>query len=176
MALATFAGGCFWCMVGPFAEREGVITVTSGYTGGETENPSYEEVCSNTTGHVEAVQIEYDSEIISYKELLDIFWRQIDPTDPGGQFNDRGESYQTAIFVHNDYQLEVAKESRRDLNAHGPFNAPIVTKILRAKPFYKAEEHHQDYHEKNRFHYLLYKKGSGREDFIKAHWGDGNEK
>lgn len=168
--LATFAGGCFWCMVEPFDQRPGIIQVISGYTGGTTKNPTYEEVCSNTTGHVEAVQITFDPNIMSYDKLLETFWQQIDPTDPGGQFNDRGESYQTAIFYHNDKQKEIAEQSKQMLAASGKFSKPIVTKIIPAKPFYPAEEKHQDYYKKQSFHYRLYKKGSGREDFIKKNW------
>lgn len=169
-AVATFAGGCFWCMVEPFDEQPGIEKVVSGYTGGHTENPTYEEVCSDTTGHVEAVQITYDPSLFSYQRLLELFWRQIDPTDPGGQFNDRGDSYKTAIFYHTDEQKELAEESKQELEASGKFNKPIATKILAASTFYRAEEHHQDYYKKQGFHYRLYKKGSGRADFIKNNW------
>ncbi|MFD2760809.1 peptide-methionine (R)-S-oxide reductase MsrB [Lentibacillus juripiscarius] len=168
--LATFAGGCFWCMVEPFDERPGILNIISGYTGGHTENPTYEEVCSNTTGHVEAVQITFDPEKMPYEELLSTFWQQIDPTDAGGQFNDRGESYQTAIFYHNERQKQLAEQSKRELEESGKFSKPIVTPIIAAKPFYKAEAEHQDYYKKQSFHYRLYKKGSGRENFIKEHW------
>ncbi len=167
---ATFAGGCFWCMVEPFDERPGIIRVTSGYTGGTVENPTYQQVCSNTTGHVEAVQIEFDPTIMPYKKLVETFWQQIDPTDPHGQFNDRGESYQTAIFYHNPQQKQIAEQSKQDLENSGKFSKPIVTEILPAKPFYPAEEEHQDYYKKQSFHYRLYKKGSGREDFINQNW------
>lgn len=167
---ATFAGGCFWCMVEPFDERPGIDSVVSGYTGGTTENPTYEEVCSDTTGHLEAVQIEFDPSIFSYERLLEVFWQQIDPTDPGGQFNDRGESYQTAIFYHNETQKELAEKSKQKLEESGKFNKPIVTEILPAATFYLAEEKHQDYYKKQSFHYKLYKKGSGRADFIKKNW------
>ena len=167
---ATFAGGCFWCMVEPFDSRPGVESIISGYTGGELENPTYEQVCSNTTGHVEAVQITFDPNIMPYEQLLETFWQQIDPTDPGGQFNDRGESYQTAIFYHTEEQRKTAEESKQQLEASGKFSKPIATKILPAKPFYPAEEEHQDYYKKQSFHYRLYKKGSGREDFINKHW------
>lgn len=167
---ATFAGGCFWCMVEPFDTRPGVESVISGYTGGDKPNPTYEEVCSNTTGHVEAVQITFQPEIMSYEELVNTFWQQIDPTDPGGQFNDRGESYQTAIFYHNEKQKEIAEKSKQALEESGKFNKPIVTKILPAKPFYPAEEYHQDYYKKQPYRYRLYKKGSGREDFIDKTW------
>jgi peptide methionine sulfoxide reductase msrA/msrB len=168
--IATFAGGCFWCMVEPFDQRPGIIKIVSGYTGGDVENPTYEQVCSNTTGHVEAVQITYNPEIMSYKQLLETFWQQIDPTDPGGQFNDRGESYETAIFYHNEQQQKIAEASKQELEESKKFSKPIVTQILPAKPFYEAEEEHQDYYKKQSFHYRLYKKGSGREDFIKENW------
>lgn len=167
---ATFAGGCFWCMVEPFDQRPGIIRITAGYTGGSVENPTYEEVCSNATGHVEAVQIEFNPSIISYKKLLDTFWKQIDPTDPHGQFNDRGESYTTVIFYHTDQQRREAEASKKELEASEKFAKPIATKIVPAKTFYPAEKHHQDYYKKQDFHYRLYKKGSGREDFIKKHW------
>ncbi|MFC4022997.1 peptide-methionine (R)-S-oxide reductase MsrB [Oceanobacillus longus] len=167
---ATFAGGCFWCMVEPFDQRPGIESVISGYTGGHVENPTYEEVCSNTTGHVEAVKITFDSSIMSYEQLLNTFWQQIDPTDPGGQFNDRGESYQTAIFYHTEQQKQIAENAKQELGASGKFSKPIATQILPAKTFYPAEENHQDYYKKQSFHYRLYKKGSGREDFIKNTW------
>lgn len=169
-AVATFAGGCFWCMVEPFDERPGIIDVISGYTGGHVENPTYEDVTSGTTGHVEAVQITFDPEIMPYRDLVETFWQQIDPTDSGGQFADRGESYQTAIFYHNEDQKRIALESKQTLEDSGKFNAPIVTKIIPSKPFYPAEDAHQDYYKKQSFHYRLYKKGSGREDFIKNNW------
>lgn len=167
---ATFAGGCFWCMVEPFDERPGIEKVISGYTGGNVENPTYEQVCSNKTGHVEAVQITFDPSIVSYEELVELFWQQIDPTDSGGQFHDRGESYKTAIFYNNEEQKKVAEKSKQNLEASKKFNKPIVTEILPAKPFYPAEEEHQYYYKKNQFHYKTYKKGSGREQFIKDNW------
>lgn len=163
-------------MVEPFDERPGIEKVVSGYTGGKTENPTYEEVCSNTTGHVEAVQITFDPDIFSYERLLEIFWQQIDPTDPGGQFNDRGESYQTAIFYHNQQQKQLAEQSKQELESSGKFKKPIVTKILPAATFYEAEEKHQDYYKKQSFHYKLYKKGSGRQDFIEKTWKPGKNK
>ncbi|AXI09306.1 methionine sulfoxide reductase [Oceanobacillus zhaokaii] len=166
--LATFAGGCFWCMVEPFDTRPGIESVVSGYTGGTVENPTYEQVCSNTTGHVEAVQIKFDPMIISYEQLVQTFWQQIDPTDPGGQFHDRGESYQTVIFYHNELQKQIAEDSKHKLDTSGKYNKPIATKIIPASPFYPAEEEHQDYYKKQPFHYRSYKKGSGREDFIKS--------
>lgn len=155
---ATFAGGCFWCMVEPFDERPGINSVISGYTGGHTENPTYEEVCSNTTGHVEAVQITYDPTIVAYKDLVELYWQQIDPTDAGGQFHDRGESYQTAIFYHNDEQKQIAEASKQELQDSGKFKKKIVVPILEAETFYEAEEAHQYYYKRNQLHYRAYKK------------------
>ena len=174
--LATFAGGCFWCMVKPFAEWPGIIKIRAGYTGGHLENPTYQEVCAHGTGHYEAVQITFDPEIFSYERLLEIFWRQINPTDPGGQFHDRGESYQTAIFYHNETQKRVAEDSKQALERSKRFDQPIVTKILPASIFYPAEESHQNYYQKNDFHYQLYRQGSGRDRFIKEKWGNGEWK
>ncbi|WP_160040969.1 MULTISPECIES: peptide-methionine (S)-S-oxide reductase MsrA [Paenibacillus] len=167
---ATFAGGCFWCMVAPFEDLPGIVEVVSGYTGGHKENPTYEEVCSDTTGHVEAVQITYNPDIFPYEKLLELYWQQIDPTDAGGQFHDRGQSYQTAIFYHTEEQRRLAEESKAALEASGRFDKPIVTPILPAKPFYPAEEYHQNYHKKNPGHYKRYRKGSGREDFLEKTW------
>ncbi|AUS27360.1 peptide-methionine (S)-S-oxide reductase MsrA [Paenibacillus polymyxa] len=167
---ATFAGGCFWCMVSPFEEMPGILKVRSGYTGGHTENPTYEEVCSETMGHVEAVQITFDPQVFPYEKLLELFWQQIDPTDEGGQFHDRGSSYQTAIFYHNDEQRIKAEASKEALAQSGRFDKPIATSILPAATFYEAEEYHQDYHKKNPAHYKRYRKGSGREDFIEQNW------
>jgi peptide methionine sulfoxide reductase msrA/msrB len=167
---ATFAGGCFWCMVEPFDEQEGIIDIRSGYTGGNSEHPTYKEVISGDTGHVEAVQITFDPDMFSYKRLLDLFWQQIDPTDDGGQFKDRGESYKTAIFYHNETQKEQAIQSKKDLSESGRFSNPLVTEILPALPFYEAEEYHQDFYKKNAFRYALYKRGSGREEFKRTYW------
>ena len=169
---ATFAGGCFWCMVHPFDSYPGVAEVTSGYTGGTTENPTYEEVCSHTTGHREAVQVRFDPAAIRYEQLLDIFWRQIDPTDRGGQFYDRGSSYETAIYYHSDAQRQAAEASRRALEDSGRFAKPIVTEILPAQPFYRAEEYHQDFYKTNPSHYNRYRRASGRDQFIALHWDD----
>lgn len=168
--LATFAGGCFWCMVSPFEGMPGIIKVVSGYTGGHKENPTYQEVCSETTGHYEAVQITYESTLFPYEKLLQLYWSQIDPTDPGGQFHDRGSSYRTAIFYHNEEQEEKAQLSKDELEKSGRFAKPIVTQILPASVFYAAEEYHQGYHKKNPLHYKGYRKGSGREDFIEENW------
>ncbi|UHA72814.1 peptide-methionine (S)-S-oxide reductase MsrA [Paenibacillus sp. 481] len=169
--LATFAGGCFWCMVTPFEELPGIHSIVSGYIGGHTENPNYKEVCTNTTGHAEAVQITFDPEQFPYEKLLDIFWQQVDPTDAGGQFHDRGSSYRTAIFYHSDEQRELAEQSKRTLEASGRFDKPIATEIAAANTFYPAEEYHQDYHLKNSAHYKRYRQGSGRDVFIAEHWG-----
>lgn len=168
--LATFAGGCFWCMVTPFEEMPGIIRVVSGYTGGHTINPTYEEVCSETTGHAEAIQIEYNPSIMPYKKLLDIFWQQIDPTDPEGQFFDKGSSYRSAIFYHTDEQKSLAEQSKVELEQSGRFTKPIVTEISRAETFYEAEEYHQDFHKKNPYRYKSYRSGSGRDKFIDKHW------
>lgn len=173
--LATFAGGCFWCMFKPFSKYEGIEKIVAGYTGGMKENPTYEEVCSETTGHVEAIQLTYNDELVSYEEILDIFWRQIDPTDEGGQFNDRGTRYNTAIFYHNEKQKEIAIKSKQELENRKLFYKPIVTKILPAEVFYPAEEYHQDYYKKDPMHYEMYYKGSGRYDFIKTHWDKNNK-
>ncbi|WCT54459.1 peptide-methionine (S)-S-oxide reductase MsrA [Paenibacillus kyungheensis] len=167
---ATFAGGCFWCMVSPFEELPGIISIRSGYTGGHTENPTYKEVCTETTGHAEAVQIVYDPEIFPYTKLLELYWQQIDPTDAGGQFYDRGSSYRTTIYYHTDEQRELAEISKQEVAASGRFDKPIVTPIEPAQTFYEAEEYHQDYHKKNTGHYKRYRKGSGRDAFINEHW------
>ncbi|MCP8616100.1 peptide-methionine (R)-S-oxide reductase MsrB [Salirhabdus salicampi] len=175
-ATATFAGGCFWCLVEPFETRPGIKRVVSGYTGGRTKNPTYEEVITQDTGHYEAVQITYDPNVFSYDELLAIYWRLIDPTDPGGQFHDRGPSYETAIFYYDDEQKQKAEESKEQLEKSGKFSKPIVTKILPASTFYPAEEYHQQYYQKQPLHYKMYKKGSGREAFIEQHWNTEDEK
>ena len=172
--LATFAGGCFWCMVKPFDKYDGVEKVISGYTSGNTKNPTYEEVCTDTTGHIEAVQITYDESIISYSELLDIFWNQIDPTDEGGQFNDRGQKYKTVIFYHDEDQRQIAVKSKLDLEKSGIYEDEIVTLITPATIFYEAEDYHQEYYKKNKEHYDSYYKGSGRFDFVKRNWAKKN--
>lgn len=169
---ATFAGGCFWCMVKPFDQYPGIISVVSGYTGGNKENPTYKEVCADNTGHYEAVQITFDASIFPYQKLLEIFWQQIDPTDAGGQFYDRGSSYKTAIFYHSEQQKELAEASKKELETSGKFNKPIVTEIIPAKTFYPAEEYHQDFYKKDPGHYQRYRTGSGRDRFIEQHWGE----
>ena len=165
--LATFAGGCFWCTEQPLEELDGVEEVIAGYIGGHKENPTYEEVCTGTTGHLEAVQVKYDPEKISFNELLNQFWKTIDPTDPGGQFVDRGSQYRTAIFYHNEEQKKTAEESKEALNESGLFERPIATEIRAATVFYKAEEYHQDYYITCPVRYNTYKSGSGRKQFQK---------
>lgn len=171
LELATFAGGCFWCLTAPFKQVPGVNKVVAGYTGGHKEYPTYEEVCTKTTGHYEVVQISFNPDLCSYEKLLDYFWRQIDPTDTGGQFADRGPTYKTAIFYHNPAQKQKAEASKKALEQSGRFDLPIATAIIPAVTFYPAEEYHQDYHEKNPVHYSMYHQGSGREEFIKQYWG-----
>lgn len=169
---ATFAGGCFWCMVKPFDTYDGIESVVSGYTGGSIKNPTYEQVCTNQTGHKEAVQITFDPNVFSYEKLVDIFWMQIDPTDAGGQFFDRGSSYETAIFYHTTEQKEIAEESKRKLRESGKFDLPIATQIIEASAFYPAETYHQDYYKKNPAHYERYQIGSGRAGFKQKMWGE----
>ncbi|MGP4071877.1 peptide-methionine (S)-S-oxide reductase MsrA [Piscibacillus sp. B03] len=167
---ATFAGGCFWCMVKPFDQWDGVHSVLSGYTGGHVNDPTYEQVKSGETGHYEAVQITYDPEIISYQTIIDLYWPQIDPTDPDGQFHDRGPQYRTAIFYHNDHQRELAEASKKEIEKSGKFSDPIVTKILPADTFYPAEKEHQDFYKKNPEEYQEDRQKSGRDEFIQQHW------
>jgi peptide methionine sulfoxide reductase msrA/msrB len=173
--VATFAGGCFWCVEADFEKQPGVLKAVSGYTGGQKENPSYEEVCSGATGHVEAVQVYYDPSITSYEKLLEIFWRHIDPTDAGGQFADRGSQYRTAIFYHDEEQKKLAEKSKEALNKSGKFSKPVMTEILKFTRFYEAEDYHQDYYKKNSAHYQQYRYGSGREPFLQKLWGKGRE-
>ncbi len=169
---ATFAGGCFWCMEAPFEKLDGVIEVVSGYTAGQKEDPSYEEVCSGSTGHTEAIQILYDPSKVTYAELLDVFWMQIDPTDPGGQFADRGSQYRTGIYYHDEEQKGLAQASKKALQGSGKFQRPIATEIAEATKFYEAEAYHQDYYKTNPTHYKRYRNGSGREGYLKKTWGD----
>lgn len=168
---ATFAGGCFWCVEADFEKVEGVLEAVSGYTGGHVPEPTYEQVSAGTTGHVEAVQVIYDPGIVSYEELLDVFWRHVDPTDDGGQFVDRGSQYKTAIFYHNEEQKKIAEGSKKALNESGRFDKPVVTPIIEAAPFYRAEEYHQDYHQTHGIRYKLYRWNSGRDSFIERVWG-----
>ncbi|WP_269799435.1 peptide-methionine (S)-S-oxide reductase MsrA [Bacillus sp. FJAT-44742] len=168
---ATFAGGCFWCMVKPFEEMDGIIEVVSGYTGGHKENPTYEQVKTGATGHYEAVQITYDPTIFPYEKLLDIYWPQVDPTDNEGQFHDRGPQYRPAVFFHNEKQKELAELSRKEIETSGRFSKPVVTPILPAAPFYPAEDYHQKFHKKNPKEYKEDRAKSGRDEFMTKHWG-----
>jgi peptide methionine sulfoxide reductase msrA/msrB len=172
---AVFAGGCFWCMEKPFEELDGVVSVVSGYTGGDSEDPNYQDYGAG--GHLEAVEIIYDPAQISYRELLDVFWRQIDPTDPAGQFADRGRSYSTAIFYLDEEQKRLAEQSKADLDKRQIFDKAIVTPLIPASRFYRAEEHHQDYYKKNPIRYRYYRSRSGRDSFLDSVWGGkGQEK
>jgi peptide methionine sulfoxide reductase msrA/msrB len=173
---ATFAGGCFWCMESDFEKVEGVAEVISGYTGGQKENPTYEEVSAGKTGHVEAVQVRYDPKKVSYKDLLDVFWRHVDPTDPGGQFVDRGQQYRTAIFYQDEEEKHLAEESKRELEASRRFDKPIVTEVLALNGFYRAENYHQDYYKTHSVRYKYYRWNSGRDQFLKRVWRDEGEK
>lgn len=169
---AILAGGCFWCTESVFKGIPGVIDAVSGYTGGEEPSPTYDEVSAGLTGHYEAVEVTFDPDKISYENILNIFWRDIDPTDPEGQFADRGSQYKTAIFYTTDRQKTIADESLSRLEASGIFKGPIVTEIRLAGPFYPAEDYHQDYSEKNTAHYQRYRIGSGRQDFVDKTWSD----
>ena len=165
---AIFAGGCFWCMVSPFDKQPGIISVVSGYTGGHVENPTYEQVCTGTTGHTEAVKITYDADVISYKQLVEIYWMVADPTDATGQFQDRGDSYRPVIYYADEQQKSIAEQSKKDLANSGEYDEPIVTQIFPAKPFYDAEDYHQDFYKKNPERFELEESG-GRGEFIKKH-------
>ena len=175
---ATVAGGCFWCVESDFEKVDGVIEVISGYTGGHKANPSYKEVSGGTTGHLESVQVIYDPEKITYKKILDVLWRHIDPTDSGGQFVDRGNQYRSAIFYHNEEQKRIAEESKKELEKSGVFGKPIVTEILKLEKFYPAEDYHQDYYKENPIRYKYYRWNSGRDQFLEKVWIDnmGDEK
>ncbi len=169
---ATFAGGCFWCMQPPFDKLKGVVSTTVGYTGGQKKDPTYKEVCSGTTGHTESIQVVFDPAQISFKKLLDTFWRSFDPTDAKGQFADRGNQYRPAIFYHSPAQKKQAEESKAQLAKSGPFKKPIAVEITKASIFYPAEKYHQKYYTKEPEHYKKYRKGSGRDGFLKRMWGD----
>jgi peptide-methionine (S)-S-oxide reductase len=169
---ATFAGGCFWCMEPPFDELPGVVSTTSGYTGGHTKNPTYEDVSSGHTGHAEAVEVVYDPAKIGYEQLLDVFWKNIDPITPNRQFCDVGSQYRAAIFYHGDEQQQLAEKSKRAIESSGRFDKPIVTEIHPAGPFYKAEEYHQDYYKKNPVRFNFYKFSCGRARRLAELWGD----
>jgi peptide methionine sulfoxide reductase msrA/msrB len=170
--VATFAGGCFWCIEAAFETTNGVVEAVSGYTGGHTVNPTYDQVLTKTTGHLEAVQVYYDPRKVSYSELLNVYWRNIDPTDDKGQFFDKGTQYLTAIFYGNEEQRILAEKSKQELELSDRFSDPIVTKIIEFDVFYKAEEYHQDYYKKQVFNYKLYTSASGREEFQKEYWGE----
>jgi peptide methionine sulfoxide reductase msrA/msrB len=167
---ATFAGGCFWCVESDFEKVSGVVEAISGYAGGQKPNPTYQEVSAGGTGHAEAVQVVYDPTKITYKELLDVFWRQVDPTDDGGQFVDRGSQYRTAIFYHDEEQKRIAEESKAQLEKSGRFSQPVVTEIVPLTEFYPAEDYHQDYYTKNPLRYKFYRYGSGRDQFLESTW------
>jgi len=171
-AIATFAGGCFWCMEPPFDELDGVSSTISGYTGGHVENPSYEQVSAGGTGHTEAMQVTYDPDVVSYETLLDVYWHNIDPLDAGGQFCDRGSSYRSAIFVHTPEQRKLAEASKQSIAESGQLNGEIVTPIQEASTFYPAEEYHQNYYDKNPLRYRFYKWNCGREQRLEEVWGD----
>ena len=171
LAGAIFAGGCFWCMEPPFDALPGVLATTSGYTGGSVVNPSYEQVSSGKTGHVEAVKIEYDAKRVSYSQLLEVFWHNVDPTDAGGQFCDRGPQYTTAIFTSDDEQLAEATAAKEKLDASHALQKPVVTAIRPAGPFYPAEDYHQNYYEKNPLRYKVYRGGCGRDHVLEQLWG-----
>lgn len=170
-AKATFAGGCFWCMEPPFDKLEGVISTTSGYTGGDQRNPTYRQVSAGGTGHTEAVEILYDPEKISYAELLDVFWRNIDPLTADRQFCDVGSQYRTGIFFHNEDQKRLAEQSKQALTASDRFDKPIVTEITPAGEFYPAEDYHQDYYQKNPLRYKFYRYQCGRDQRLEELWG-----
>jgi len=168
---ATFGGGCFWCMEPPFEKLDGVQTVISGYTGGASDNPDYTSISTGTTGHAEVVQVTFDPAKVSYEKLLEVFWRNIDPTTLNAQFADRGTQYRTAIFFHSEAQKEAAEKSKNALGASGKFSDPIVTEITKFSKFYPAEDYHQDYYKKNPIRYKAYSVGSGRKGFLKKLWG-----
>ena len=169
---ATFAGGCFWCIEAPFDKYPGVISAVSGYTGGTEEDPTYKQVSSGRTSHIESVLITYDPEKVGYEELINHFWRQFDPTDAGGSFYDRGHHYTSAVFYHDEEQKRIAEATRAALDSSGRFDKPVVTPALPATTFYPAEEYHQDYYRKSPGHYKRYRTGSGRDRFIAKIWGD----
>ena len=174
--IATFAGGCFWCMEGPFDELDGVLSTTSGYTGGQTVNPTYEEVSAGGTGHAEAVQVVYDPQKISYQELLAVYWPNTDPTTPDAQFCDHGDQYRPEIFYHDDKQRQLAEASKEEIKRTKTFSAPLVTEITQATAFYPAEEYHQDFYRKNPIRYKFYRFTCGRDARLATLWGDEHER
>ena len=170
-ARAVFAGGCFWCMEGPFEAVPGVLTVSSGYAGGSVPHPTYEQVSSGTTGHAESVQVVYDPSKVTYEQLLEVYWHNVDPTQPDGQFCDHGRQYRTAIFTADEAQRRAAEESKRRLEASGKLPGRVVTEIVPAGPFYPAEEYHQDFYKKNPVRYQGYRRGCGRDARLRELWG-----
>jgi len=173
---ATFAGGCFWCMEKPFDEIAGVLSTISGYAGGKEKNPTYEQVSSGRTGHAEVVQITYDPERVSYKQLVDVFWRNIDPLASNRQFCDRGTQYRSGIFYHNEAQQKTAEASKEQLVSSKRFSQPIVTEITALGTFYPAEDYHQDFYKKNPARYYSYRRGCGRDARLEKLWGKGPRK
>ena len=171
LATATFAGGCFWCMEPPYDKLDGVISTTSGYTGGRKKNPTYEEVSGGTTGHAEAVQVTYDPTKVSYQKLLEVFWKNIDPFTPNAQFCDHGSQYRSAIFYHDEEQKRAAEASKQKLEKSGRFTQPIVTEIVPAGEFYPAEDYHQDYYQNNPVRYKYYRYRCGRDEALEKIWG-----
>ena len=171
-ATATFAGGCFWCMEGPFEKLPGVFSVTSGYSGGQKKNPTYEEVSAGITGHAESVQVVYDPAKVTYEQLLETFWHNIDPVSANGQFCDRGTQYRSAIFYEGEAQKTAALASKAKLEESGQLKKPIVTQIVAFAVFYPAEDYHQDFYKKNPFRYQTYRMGCGRDQRLKELWGD----
>lgn len=171
-SIATFAGGCFWCTESAFDGHEGIADIIPGYIGGQIENPSYDQVCTGTTGHYEAIRITFNPGIISYQTLLEIFFGQIDPTDSGGAFVDRGSQYRSAVFYHDDEQKQTAEEIIHKIDASGLFDRPVATKLIKASAFYPAEDYHHGYHRKNAVRYRYYRAGSGRDIFIEKNKGN----
>ncbi|MEJ2529827.1 MAG: peptide-methionine (S)-S-oxide reductase MsrA [Gammaproteobacteria bacterium] len=171
LAVATFSGGCFWCTESDFEKIDGVVKVISGFTGGKLKNPTYEQVSSGTTQHLESVEVYFDPKRVSYKKLLDAVWKMINPTDDGGQFVDRGHQYTTAIFYHNETQKKLAEASRKALDTSGRYDKPIVTPIRKALPFYPAEAYHQDYYKRNPIRYHFDRWKSGRDQYLEKIWG-----
>ena len=172
-AVATFAGGCFWCMEPPFDKLDGVVSTTSGYTGGHVPKPDYKQVSAGNTGHTEAVQIVYDPAKVRYSRLLEVFWRNIDPLDAGGQFCDRGDQYRSGVFYHDTEQQRLAEQSKQELQNGKTFKKygkPVVTEIIAAEEFYPAEEYHQDYYKKNPLRYKFYRRGCGRDGVLDGYW------
>ena len=168
--IATLAGGCFWCVESDLEKIPGVLSVVSGYSGGTTKNPTYKQVSSGKTGHIESVRVTFDPEKISYQKLLESFWKIVDPTDSGGQFVDRGHQYSTAIFFHNQKQKKIALKSKKQLQESRRYKKPVITPIIPSSTFYPAEEYHQDYYKKNPIRYRFYRYRSGRDQFLKKVW------